>query len=495
MNQLLRDITHRHRHVDPELVHELVELQTAALIEGRTEAVNVFAREAEPGREGMAAELREEIRHLGEALRHRVGIDASTGALRHEGPVFSILGVGDHEGRTVILLAEAPGDDAGEALMQLREVDDEDRIRAVLLLYLRIGFLRRLDRHVLPDIVQLLQLHRLREGLRRVRGGKERQCDLGTAEPAACIDTRADDIADVVTRDVLLLEEALHVEQRAEARVRRLADLLEAELHDDTVLVLELDDVTDGRDGGELEEVEVRVLREPAVLVEQGDDLPGDDRTADLGIRVAAVLALRVHDGTRRRQDIPRLAAVVLVVALTDVMVVRNQYGKAEVTRMLHLLDGTDAVVAGEDHADAILLRLVDDVHVDAVAVPDPVRQHVVDLRTEAPEAGVEDVGRAHAIDVVVADDADTTALLDRAVQMIHAADRIRQEERRVELLEGAMQVLLDLRVGVDLTVPEDTCRHLIDVVRRRDRLEIRLLIIDEPFFHMLSLWVLLYDR
>ena len=63
-----------------------------------------------------------------------------------------------------------------------------------------------------------------------------------------------------------------------------------------------------------------------------------------------------------------------------------------------------------------------------------------------------------------------------------------------MELLEGAMQVLLDLRVGVDLTVPEDTRRHLIDVVRRRDRFEIRLLIIDEPFFHMLSLWVLLYN-
>ena len=162
---------------------------------------------------------------------------------------------------------------------------------------------------------------------------------------------------------------------------------------------------------------------------------------------------------------------------------------------MLHLLDGADAVVAGEDHADAILLRLVDDVHVDAVAVPDAVRQHVVDLRTETPEADIEDVGRAYAVDVVITDDADAAALLDRAVQMIHAADRIRQEKRRVKLLEGAMQVLLDLRVGVDLTVPEDTRRHLIDVVRRRDRLEIRLLIIDEPFFHMLSLWVLLYDR
>ena len=430
MDQLLRDIAHRHRHVDPELVHELVELQPAAFVESCTEAANVFAREAKPGRKGMATELREELCHLGEALRHRVGIDASTGALRHEGAVFSVLGVGDHKGRAVILLAEAAGDDAGEALMQLRKVDDEDRIRDVLLLYLRIGFLRRLDRHVLPDVVQLFQLHRLREGLRRVRGGKERQCDLGTAEPAACIDTGADDIADVVARDMLLLEEALHVEQRAEAGIRRLADLLEAELHDDAVLVLELDDVTDGRDGGELEEVEVRVLRESAVLVKQGDDLPGDDRTANLRIWIATVLTLRVHDGTRRRKDVPRLAAVVLVVALADVMVVRDQHGEAEITRMLHLLDGADAVVAGEDHADAIRLRLVDDVHVDAVAVPDAIRQHVVNLRAEALEAGIEDVGRTYAVDVVVTDDTDMAALLDCTVQMIHAADRVRQEER-----------------------------------------------------------------
>ena len=171
----------------------------------------------------------------------------------------------------------------------------------------------------------------------------------------------------------------------------------------------------------------------------------------------------------------------------------RDQHGETEVTRMLHLLDGADAVVAGEDHADAVLLRLVDDVHVDAVAVPDAVRQHVVDLRAEALEAGIEDVGRAHAIDVVITDDTDMAALLDRAVQMIHAADRIRQEERRVKLLEGAMQVLLDLRIRVDFSVSEDTRRHLIDVVCCRDRLEIRLLIIDEPFFHVLSFWFLVY--
>ena len=62
-----------------------------------------------------------------------------------------------------------------------------------------------------------------------------------------------------------------------------------------------------------------------------------------------------------------------------------------------------------------------------------------------------------------------------------------------MKILEGAMQVLLDLRIRVDLTVTEDTRRHLIDVVRCRDRLEIRLLIIDEPFFHVLSFRFLVY--
>ena len=298
----------------------------------------------------------------------------------------------------------------------------------------------------------------------------------------------------MVSGDVVLLHEPLHLEERAEARVRRLADLLETEFHDDTVLILQFHDVTDGRDGGKLEEIEVGILRKTVVFVEHGDDLPGNDGTADVRIWVAAVFPFRIHDRARRREDVPRLTAVILVVLLPHVMMVGDEYGESEVTRMLHLLDGTDAVVAGQHNAHAVLLRLVDDVDIDSVSIFDSVRQYIIHLRAEALETGVENVGRTHTIDVVISDDSDATAVLDGAVKLIHAADGIRQKQRRVKLLEGTVQILLDLRIRVDFTVSEDARRHLIDVVRRRNRLKIRLFIIYEPFFHVLSFWVLLYN-
>ena len=173
MNQFLGNVVYRHRDIDPELVDELCRLECALLVERTSEEVNAVAREAEPGREWVAAELREQRRHFSETIRHRIGVNASAGAFRHERAIFGILCVRDDEGRTVVALAEATGDDAGETLVQFRQIHNKHLIRCVLCFDLLESLLRGIDRHFLPDIVQRLQLHCLREGLRRIRRGKE----------------------------------------------------------------------------------------------------------------------------------------------------------------------------------------------------------------------------------------------------------------------------------------------------------------------------------
>ena len=65
-------------------------------------------------------------------------------------------------------------------------------------------------------------------------------------------------------------------------------------------------------------------------------------------------------------------------------MMVRHNNGHAKLFGQAHLLQGRNAIITGNNGVNAVFLRLADDGLVDAVAIPDALRNLIVHM-TAAP--------------------------------------------------------------------------------------------------------------
>ena len=82
----------------------------------------------------MAAEFGEQLLHLAESSEHMVRFDGPAGALD------TVLGFRDDKRRLIVPLPETSGNDTGQGLVTVRQIDYQNLIVLEILLYL----LRRL---------------------------------------------------------------------------------------------------------------------------------------------------------------------------------------------------------------------------------------------------------------------------------------------------------------------------------------------------------------
>ena len=243
--------------------------------------------------------------------------------------------------------------------------------------------------------------------------GREQQArrEIGAGHAAGGVHARRHHEGDVVGVDGLA-GQARDVEQRAQADlVRALRELLEAELGDDAVFADERHHVGQRANRGDLHEGLQPALT-AGLLTQALHQLQRHAHAGQVLVGIAAVAALRVHDGERLRQF-----GIGLVMVGDDEI-------HPEFAGAARRLGGADAAVDRDDDSGAVGVQTLDGGRLQAVAVAQPFGDEVRDVAAEQFERPPQDHRGGDAVDVVVAVHDDPFLAGDGAEQ---AVDRRRQ--------------------------------------------------------------------
>ena len=102
-------------------------------------------------------------------------------------------------------------------------------------------------------------------------------------------------------------------------------------------------------------------------------------------------------------------------------MVIRDNDFDAIGIRQLNLRRRRDAIVAGHDHTNPILMRLLDQMIVQPIAVVDPMGDSRVHPGAQHPQAFCQNIRRTDAVHVIIPDDPDPDALLYGRKYFLHS--------------------------------------------------------------------------
>ncbi len=129
--------------------------------------------------------------------------------------------------------------------------------------------------------------------------------------PPGGVDARAEAEAEVGGAHPATVAAARDLHQRAQAGVRGLPQVGEAERDDRAVLADELRHVRDGADGDDLEKAADQTLA-PAFAEERVRELEGDADAREILVRVVAAALVRVEDGEGGRRPFVVVGQVVI---------------------------------------------------------------------------------------------------------------------------------------------------------------------------------------
>ncbi len=290
----------------------------------------------------------------------------------------------------------------------------EQERRIVLRAGIGDGFLQDdfLDRLALL----IVQVEELGIFLRLLGLARGEQIDAEAAAPdaSAGIDPRSEDVAAMIGRE--RRERAGDLRQRGEARALQLHQLREAGTHEGAVDADERNHVADRRQRDEIERLAqiglgnaVGFIPAAQRTVERDGEQERHARGAEMALAraVARLIGIDLRKGRRR--------------ALHRVMVEHDDI-EARVARRLQRRVRRGAAIDGDDEAGTLVFQLQQRARRRAIAFAHPVGD--VDARFD-PERGQEIVQqrrRARSVDVVIAEDRDALAVLDRVA---HARDRL----------------------------------------------------------------------
>ena len=261
----------------------------------------------------------------------------------------------------------------------------------------RLDLLRRLADDPLLDglavAVELLEPGRELAGLGVALGHEEVERDLRPAEPPGGVDARREPEGDRTFVDRGRVD-ACRAHKGPEPGALRASELPQPGDCERTVLVDERHDVGDRR---ERDEVQVSLER---IVGEGLEQLEGDTGATELCERVRR--RPRGDDGAVRK-------------LLSGSMVVGDHDVKAQPAGGRDLVDRRDAAVDREHEPVALVGELLEGLAREAVALLEAAREVPADVGAELPEREHREHGRADAVHVVVAVDADLRPCRDRA--------------------------------------------------------------------------------
>ena len=120
-------------------------------------------------------------------------------------------------------------------------------------------------------------------------------------------------------------------------------------------------------------------------------------------------------------------------------MVICHNDCHAQLFGQTHLLQGRNAVVAGDNGIDSVFLRLADNRFVDAIAIPDALRDLVIHGCTAPGQAAIQKIGGAHSVNIVIANNPDTDTRPDFFKDQGRCLIHIFHEMRIIKLVQGTV--------------------------------------------------------
>ena len=279
--------------------------------------------------------------------------------------------------------------------------------------------------------------------------------------------------------------ESRHLKERAEPRIAAGLHPGESLADNDTVLSGQRHDVADGRESAHRKK---RFLCLRKRLSHAREDclreFERDDGTADHTVffRLFAALPLRIdHCVSRRQEESPLSAGTGLK---RDFMMIRDDYRHAELLRAGDRFHGRDPVVACDQRVPAVVVGILHDAHVHAVAVFHAVREHGIGICAEREKCRPQDVRRTDPVDVIVPDDTDLSAASDRLRYDVSRFFHPGQQKRIAKRPHVSVQILRDPVFLRDPPVPDESCQDRGDPVRLCGFLEVGSLVCDKPLCH-----------
>jgi hypothetical protein len=237
------------------------------------------------------------------------------------------------------------------------------------------------------------------------------------------------------------------VEQGGQAGALALAHRLQAARDEGAV---EADQRHHVGDSGERDQIELlhqvgrggAGLALAAVEIDQRHEHdPGGAEMAEAG---EIVLPVRIDQGQRRRQDFRRL------------MVVENDDVEPEPCGLLERLEADRPAIDGDDEIGPLRLKLPHRFDIGAVALADPIGDVDERLAPDFLEIFAEQGRRTGAVDVVVAEDGDALAMLERVCEPRGGGLHVDHLARvRHQVAQRRLEMALD-RVEVDSSAGEN---------------------------------------
>jgi len=300
---------------------------------------------------------------------------------------------------------------------------------------LGIGFCERLFQHggfdglaLAVEFVELGGDHfRLRRLVERQQPGAKRR----VADAAAGIDARADQEAEMIGRQRRI--DPREAPERGDAAIGAAPERDQALDDEGAVEADERHDIADRAERHEIEPLqEIRLFplagipAAPAQFaIDRDDREEGDPDGGEIAEAGEVVLAVGVDDGDGRRQ----LGA--------HLVMVEHHRGMAERGSDAERLDARRAAIDGDDQRGALVHQRADGVGIGTVALEDAVGD--IDARRQplgGQEAGEQGRGRG-AVDIVIAEDRDLLAALDRIGDArrggVHVGERRRVRHQPAE--------------------------------------------------------------
>ncbi len=401
-------------------------------------------RQRQAGGHGMAAELADQPRMAGGDGVQRIA-DVEPRHRARRALEQAVAGIGEGDGRAVVTLLEARGEDANDALVPVRleQAEAERQVFQGQVLELGQGLALHALLDLLAVLVELVQLHGHVLGQGLVFAEQAFDAQAHVVQAAGGVEARAEDEAEVGGGDARR-RAAGHLQQRLEAGTGTAgADARQALVHQDAVVGIQRHHVGNAAQGHQVQQLgEVRLGHaapgEPVQLAQartQGQQHVEDH--PDPGHGLAGELAARlvgVDDGVRRRQFRARQ------------VVVGDQHLEPGGLGGGHAVDAGDAVVHGHQQLRLALQGDGDDLRGQPVAVLEAVGHQVVDVGgAEHAQAEHADTTGGGAVGVEVTDEEDALALLQglhqqrhRGVDALHLGVGDEPRQALVQLLRAA---------------------------------------------------------
>ena len=378
-----------------------------ALVEEIGERVDAIGGDGQPGRHRVAAAGDEQPAVL-RGKHRRAEIDAGDRAAR--ALAEPVLAERDDDRGPAQPLLQAAGDDADHAGMPAGRGDDRDGAIALRgAQRLRRLADRGLDRAAL--LVEPVELGGDRRGLVRILGGQQADAEIGLADPAAGVDPRAEREAEIAA--FRRAGEPGGVGERGEADVAAAGHHLQPLRDEGAVEAAKLGDIGDGAERDEIEQFDQLRLG-PA----------GEEAAARAGSGARPRRAGRRRrprrDGRAPRASVASSSRFGLTKAKASgkpggaFVMIDDDHVDAGRLRHVERLERLRAAIDGDDQPRAALGDPHQRLAGGAVALHQPVGDIGLRIEAEIAQQADQQGGRGRAVDVIIAEDGDRLAGLDR---------------------------------------------------------------------------------